>query len=85
MFPIVKRKELPKVLSGFNPYEKGEFFQCYADAIGHDVAFNYGALEDCYQKLPDNIKSDILTLSLHNEEVQAKLIDWIKNEYLNIK
>ncbi len=61
--------------------EKEAFVGCYLEGIGKKEDFQSN-ISFWYSKLPVYIKNDILTLTIHNEVVQAKIIDWIRDEYL---
>ena len=80
MLKIVnEKKRLPKTLEGFEVGDRYIFRQCFADAGGSDYLLD---ARICYLNLPPSIKGDILTLSLRDEAVQAKITNWIKEEYL---
>jgi len=79
---ISEAERLPPTIEGLDVYEKGAYYGCFVSAIGEEVAFHWNELHKSYLGLPVSIKTDMLTLTIYNKAVQAKITNWIKEVYL---
>ena len=82
---ISEASRIDNNLNNLDVYQRGAFYLCYTNAIGKDGAFSFEDLEECFFELPLSILGDILSMSIHNEVVQAKITDWMRDVYLKDK